>query len=149
MLKKFFYSLLFSSVLLLAADSAEENQTKIILNKLNMQDDKVYLIDFFASWCKSCKKELPLISKVHNAKLVEVIGINVDKKREDGEAFVKELELPFRVIYDEDKSFIEAFDPMGFPAMYYMKNGKILNVVFGAVDSVDKKIADDLKELQE
>jgi thiol-disulfide isomerase/thioredoxin len=148
MLKKIFYTLLISTIGLMATESQELNQTDVLLQKLEMKQDKIYLIDFFASWCKSCKKELPLIAKVHNDKLVEVIGINTDESRAEGEKFVQSLDLPFRIIYDEDKSFVKAFDPLGFPALYYMKNGKVLHVIFGAVDDIDEQIAQDLKELK-
>lgn len=147
MLKKALYTLLLSTISMMALETGESIPKKIS-EKLNMQADKVYVIDFFASWCKSCKKELPLVANVHNDKVAEVIGINVDKKKENGEALVKKLELPFHVIYDEDKLMIETFDPIGFPAIYYVKNDKVLHVIFGAVESIDEKITNDLKELK-
>jgi thiol-disulfide isomerase/thioredoxin len=32
---------------------------------LNISNDKIYVVDFFASWCASCKIELPIISKLN------------------------------------------------------------------------------------
>jgi thiol-disulfide isomerase/thioredoxin len=119
-----------------------------IQEKLKLESDKIYVVDFFASWCKSCKKELPLISNIYTNKIAKVIGINVDKNQEDGENFVKELKLPFPIVYDSDKSVVEAFNPMGFPAVYYVKNGQILNVIFGAVEEIDKKITEDIKSIK-
>jgi len=147
MLKKTLYSLLFSTVALMAlatGDSVPQN----IQDRLKLESDKVYVVDFFASWCKSCKKELPLITNVYNEKIAEVIGINVDKNQEDGEKFIKELELAFPIVYDSDKSLVEAFNPLGFPAVYYVKNGQILNVIFGAVEEIDKKIKEDIKAIK-
>ena len=147
MLKKILYTLLFSSVTLMALETGDAIP-KNIQEKLKLESDKVYVVDFFASWCKSCKKELPLITNVHNEKVAQVVGINVDKNREDGEKMVEDLKLPFPIIYDTDKSLVEAFDPMGFPAVYYIKNGQILNVIFGAVEEIDKKIAEDIKAIK-
>ena len=147
MLKKTLYSLLFSTVALMAletGDSVPQN----IQDRLKLESDKVYVVDFFASWCKSCKKELPLITNVYNEKIAEVIGINVDKNKENGEKFVKELELAFPIVYDSDKSLVEAFNPLGFPAVYYVKNGQILNIIFGAVEEIDKKIKEDIKAIK-
>jgi len=147
MLKKTLYSLLFSTVALMAletGDSVPQN----IQDRLKLESDKVYVVDFFASWCKSCKKELPLITNVYNEKIAEVIGINVDKNKENGEKFVKELELAFPIVYDSDKSLVEAFNPLGFPAVYYVKNGQILNIIFGAVEEIDKKIKEDIKVIK-
>jgi thiol-disulfide isomerase/thioredoxin len=147
MLKKTLYSLLFSSVALMALETGD-SVPQDIQEKLKLESDKVYVVDFFASWCKSCKKELPLITNVYNEKIAEVIGINVDKNQEDGEKLVKELKLSFPIVYDSDKRLVEAFNPLGFPAVYYVKNGQVLNVIFGAVEEIDKKIKEDIKAIK-
>ena len=147
MLKTILYSLLFSTVAIMALETGD-SVPKNIQEKLKLESDKVYVVDFFASWCKSCKKELPLISNIYNKKIAQVVGVNVDKNREDGEKMVKELELPFPIVYDTNKNLVEAFNPIGFPAVYYIKNGQILNVIFGAVEEIDKKIAEDIKAIK-
>ncbi len=145
--KKILYTLLFSTIATMAFEIGETVPQEI-QEKLKMEDNKTYVLDFFASWCKSCEKELPLISKVYKNKVVEVIGINVDKSQEAGEKFVKDLELPFPIYYDHKKSVVESFAPMGFPAIYYVKDGKVLHVIFGAVDEIDKQIEKDMKEVK-
>ena len=147
MFKKTLYSLLLSSMTLFALESGD-TLPQNIQNSLKLEADKVYVIDFFASWCKSCKKELPLIANVYKNQTAEVIGVNVDKNREDGEKFVNDLGLSFPIVYDTDKSLVESFDPLGFPAVYYVKNGKVLKVIFGAVEDIDKKIAEDIKAIK-
>jgi thiol-disulfide isomerase/thioredoxin len=147
MFNKILYTLLVSSVALMALETGDAVPQNI-QDKLKLESDKVYVIDFFASWCKSCKKELPLITNVYNSKVAQVVGVNVDKHREDGEKFVKELELPFPIVYDNDKNLVEAFNPLGFPAVYYIKNGQVINVIFGAVEEIDKKIAEDIKAIK-
>jgi len=147
MIKKIVYTLLFSSLGLMALETGETLPTKV-QEELKLENDKVYLLDFFASWCKSCKKELPLVQKTYEANEVNVIAINVDKKREDGEQLVAKLGLTFPVLYDSDKSLVEAFDPMGFPAIYYVRNSQVIKIIFGAVDNIDEQIINDLKELK-
>ncbi len=147
MLKTIFSVLLFSSISLMALERGDTISSDI-QERLELETDKVYVINFFASWCKSCKKELPLVSKIYNEKVVKIVGVNVDKKKEDGEKFVNELLLPFPIVYDTEKNLVETFDPLGFPAIYYVKNGQILNVLFGAVDNIDEKIINTLKEMK-
>ena len=147
MLKKTLYSLLFSSVTLMALETGD-TLPQNIQEQLQLKSDKVYVIDFFASWCKSCRKELPLISKLYNQQKSNVIGINVDKNQEDGKKLVKELKLSFPIIYDTNKSLVETFNPLGFPAVYYVKNGQVVNVLFGAIKEIDKKIIEDIKALK-
>ena len=122
---------------------------------LSCKGDKVYIIDFFASWCGSCKKEIPLISKVNNkidSNKVEIIGIDVDKDINTGLSFQKKLkengDLNFRVINDPSNSVISEFKPVGMPTLYYVKNKKVLGIVTGAVDNIDELIIKNLEEIQ-
>ncbi|CAA6812299.1 MAG: Thioredoxin family protein [uncultured Sulfurovum sp.] len=132
--------------MLMAYNTGDTIDTTIV-EKLELEEDKLYVIDFFASWCKSCKKELPLISKVHQDKVVEVVGVNVDDSASKGKDFVNKLDLPFSIYYDSDKTVISKFDPVGVPALYYVKNGKVLGLHIGAVKEIDKKITKEVKEL--
>jgi len=116
--------------------------------------DKVYVIDFFASWCGSCKKEIPLLSKL-NSKIdktkFEIIGIDVDKKVEYGLKFQKNLKadgkLNFRVINDPQNSVISEFSPIGMPTLYFIKNKKVVYIITGAVDEIDEVVFKKLQEL--
>jgi thiol-disulfide isomerase/thioredoxin len=118
---------------------------------LGITGDKIYVIDFFASWCASCKKELPLMSKANSSiddSKVEFIGIDVDKDVQKGIAFQNSLKeqnkLNFRVINDPQNMIIKEFKPIGMPTLYYVKDQKILGIISGAVDNIDGIIKADL-----
>jgi len=122
------------------------------IQDLKMVKDKIYIVDFFASWCTSCKIELPLISKVNtqiNKDKYEIIGINSDKDIKKGKAFVNTLNLNFPVIYDNKSKLISKFNPIGVPAIYYIQNFEIKNIIYGAVPHIDKKILNDINKLGE
>ena len=122
------------------------------IQDLKMVKDKIYIVDFFASWCTSCKIELPLISKVNtqiNKDKYEIIGINSDKDIKKGKAFVNTLNLNFPVIYDNKSKLISKFNPIGVPAIYYIQNFEIKNIIYGAVPNIDKKILNDINKLGE
>jgi thiol-disulfide isomerase/thioredoxin len=126
-----------------------------MIKHLSLDDNKIYIVDFFASWCSSCQKELPLISHV-TTKLdknrVEIIGVDVDQKVESGIAFQERLKkegnLNFRVINDPQNLVVSEFNPIGMPTLYYIKNQKVVAIVTGAVDEIDLKILNDLKEME-
>ncbi len=129
--------------------------SKEIKNKLNIQENKIYVIDFFASWCSSCKREMPYLSKVNDTidkSKIELIGIDVDENLEKGQTFQKELReaksLNFRVVDDPKGEIVKLFEPMGIPALYIVKDGKVIDFLFGAKDDIDKLLLDVLKELQ-
>ena len=48
---------------------------------LNQKDDKVYIVNFWATWCAPCVKELPFFEKINTEyrnKNVEVILVSLD-----------------------------------------------------------------------
>ncbi|WP_299527340.1 TlpA disulfide reductase family protein [uncultured Lutibacter sp.] len=48
---------------------------------LNRQDNKTYIINFWATWCKPCVEELPVFEKIgelYKNKNVEVILVSLD-----------------------------------------------------------------------
>ncbi len=125
-----------------------------ISQQLSLQKDKMYIIDFFASWCASCEKEIPYISKVNqqiDKNSIEIIGVDVDKDSNNAKEFQDKLKaknaLTFRVVNDPENSIISAFKPIGMPALFYVKDAKVLHVIYGAVDNIDTIILNDLKRL--
>lgn len=151
MLKKmlFVFSLSISSLFAIQVGDSLDSFT---IKELKMFQSKVYIVNFFASWCSSCKVELPLISKLNtqiDKQKYQIIGINSDTNINKGKKFVKELNLNFDVIYDYKLKLISKFNPIGVPAIYYIKDLKVEKMIYGAVQNVDKEILNDLKQLGE
>ncbi|SFC74743.1 TlpA family protein disulfide reductase [Pseudoalteromonas denitrificans] len=122
--------------------------------QLQLDPNKITLVDFFASWCVSCRIELPEVdalssqlSQQPKGKGVEFIGIQVDEDPKVAADFLKEMNLSFRVVDDQSQQVIGAFEPIGMPALYYIRNNKILGIRYGAIPHIGKVISNDLKQL--
>jgi len=81
------------------------NELKPLLNK---KDDKTHVINFWATWCAPCVKELPYFEKIHktyNDDNVEVILVSLDfpKKKESSLIpFVKKKNIQSKVLHLDD-----------------------------------------------
>ena len=105
------------------------------IKTLNLKSDTIYVVDFFASWCRSCKKELPLIVKLNDSidkTKYKIIGVDIDKEKKAGQSFQKQMAVNFTVINDDKNTLVGAFAPVGIPALYFIKNSVIIRDIWGS-----------------
>jgi thiol-disulfide isomerase/thioredoxin len=75
---------------------------------LNQKDDKVHVVNFWATWCKPCVKELPhfeAVNKKYKDKGVEVLLVSLDfPKQYDKKLkpFILEHDLKSRILVLDD-----------------------------------------------
>lgn len=119
---------LFTAVLLLAwllaiapaAQSAEPRGDELDLAEYR---GKVVVLDFWASWCVPCRRSFPWLNEMHaryaNEGLI-IIGINVDKDREEAEKYLAKYPAQFEIRYDSGGKLAEAFDVRGMPSSFVL-----------------------------
>lgn len=69
----------------------------------DFQGKKVVLLNFFATWCPSCREEIPILNKLYpeyKGRNVEFIGIDLRESKEKVSAFVKKLKISYPVLLD-------------------------------------------------
>ncbi|MFT5594280.1 MAG: cytochrome c biogenesis protein CcmG/thiol:disulfide interchange protein DsbE [Oceanicoccus sp.] len=119
-----------------------------IIKTLNLDPNKLTIIDFFASWCASCKKEIPMLDAMElDESKVELLGVCTDKKIAKGKAFQEKLNIQFRVYNDNNQEIVSAFGPFGMPAIYFVQGGIIKQIHFGAMPKIDKIVQKDIDKI--
>jgi len=71
--------------------------------KLSDYRGKVVLIDFWATWCAPCRKEMPNVKKVYSQyhkKGFDIIGISLDNDRGSLDSYIKDNGMAWRQIFD-------------------------------------------------
>jgi thiol-disulfide isomerase/thioredoxin len=115
-----------------------ENQ-KLVSKDL---EGKVVLINFWATWCPPCKKEIPTFNALYEKyqDKFEILGVLYEKGKDikELEAFVKEFKMKFPVTIDEAENFrmAKAFDDVKrVPESFiYGADGTFLEKFVGVVD---------------
>lgn len=94
---------------------------------------KYVLVDFWASWCPPCRKEMPEVVKIYNQyknKGFEIVGVSLDSKKEDWEKGIKDLNISWPQMSDLnrwDSQLSTAYAVNSIPHMVLLdKEGKII-----------------------
>src|ERR1044071_7246329 len=96
---------------------------------------KVVLIDFWATWCPPCVKEVPVVKAAYEklqARGFEIVGISMDDKKEDLVTFVAAQKLPWPQYFETsgwDNKFGKQFGIEQIPTMWLLdKSGKLRDI---------------------
>ncbi len=78
---------------------------------------KIALVDFWASWCRPCRGEIPNIANIYKkyGDKVAVISLNVWDKPESQEEAIKELNMNWIQLTDPTRNATEAYGVNGIP----------------------------------
>lgn len=102
---------------------------------LSERHDKVLYVDFWASWCPTCKKSFPSLNRLHNElkeRGFEVVAINLDENKDDALEFLKSHPVNFPVAYDGEGECPSAFNVMAMPTSFIIdKKGVVREVHLG------------------
>ena len=113
---------------------------KINLKKIN--SDKIYILNFWATWCAPCKEEMPSLDKLHAKGGIFVFPINLeDKNLKKTDKFYDDLNITnLNIYFDEGLKLTKAFSIRGVPTtIIFNKNKDEVARIKGSVDFSDKK----------
>ncbi len=112
---------------------------------LNNQKSKVYMLNFWATWCLPCKEEMPYLDNLQIINGLEIFPINVgEENKEKTKNFFNKLEIKNLSIYfDIENKLVNLFKLRGLPTTIILNEDKkeIARIV-GLVDFSDKKFID-------
>jgi DsbE subfamily thiol:disulfide oxidoreductase len=108
--------------------------------KVSLKDfrGKVVFLNFWATWCESCRDEMPSMERLYKeykGKGLEIVAVNVKEKQQDAVAFAKNLKLTYPVLLDPEGEVGLLYGAFGLPATYLIdRKGVVLARMFGPAD---------------
>jgi len=88
---------------------------------------KIILLDFWATWCGPCRRELPLLQSAYSEwkkQGIELLAISTDKDTAKVAPFIAENQYTFPVLFNNGTSI--DYDVVGIPTLFVIdQNGRI------------------------
>ena len=112
---------------------------------LNQYNEKLIIVNFWATWCAPCKKEMPSLDKLFQSKKFEnlqVFAVNMEKTNPiKTKNFFTNLNIQkLEIFFDSNLNFVKKFKLKGIPTTILInKKGEEFARIIGEVDFMDKK----------
>ena len=113
---------------------------------LNNYRGKLVVINFWATWCAPCKKEMPSLDKLSkNSQFsnLEVLAVNMEKPNKlKTKNFFENLDIQnLKIFFDQNLNFVKEFKLRGVPTTILInKEGAEFARIIGEVDFENKKL---------
>lgn len=105
---------------------------------LSEQQGKVVLLNFWATWCGPCVREMPAFEKLHGEYNddVAILAVNCMEDTAIVDAFLEENGYTFPIAYDTEGSISMKYPSQGIPyTLVIDEKGIIRNIYVGAADA--------------
>ena len=122
------------------------------LNDVDLTGKKgnIMILNFWATWCVPCKKEMPSLEKLSKEyPEILIYPVNLEKPNQKKTLkFLSDLEISkLNIYFDPNFSLVKLFNMRGVPTSILIdKNGKEFGRVIGEIDFFDKSFINLLKK---
>jgi thiol-disulfide isomerase/thioredoxin len=112
---------------------------------------QVVLINFWATWCGPCRKEMPLLEQIQKkyAPLgFTLLGVNVEEDTTMMEAFLKDVPVTFPILLDPANGISKLYNVSAMPSTVIVdRKGNIRYVHQGYQPGDEGKYQDVIRQL--
>ena len=113
---------------------------------------KVVFLNIWATWCPTCRDEMPSMEKLYQelkGQAFEILAVSVDKAGAKAVApFMKSHKLSFPALLDPEGTIAKPYGVTGVPESFIInKEGTIERIVIGPIDWFDPAIVDFFRTL--
>ena len=112
---------------------------------LSEYENKLLILNFWATWCEPCKEEMPSLQNLQNNpnfKNLKILPINIGQEDKDSiKKFFSDVKInTFEIFYDSDVKLAKKFSLRGIPTSVLInKDGYEFAKIIGSIDFEDPK----------
>ncbi len=115
---------------------------------------KPFIIDFFATWCKPCNRELSAIAEVYDEWQeetgVKIIAVSIDQAQNINKVkpLVDQNEWEYEVLLDPNSELLKALGGQMIPYVVVVDgNGNVVSKHSGYTDGAENELIEEVKKL--
>lgn len=120
-----------------AAPALKLGDMQGVAHDLSRLKGRVVLINFWATWCPPCRREMPSMERLAlqlKGEAFSVLAVNVGENVNDIELFTSQLEadLSFPILLDRSGQAMQTWKVAGLPTTYLVdKKGRVAAAAIG------------------
>ncbi len=119
--------------------------------RLEEQRGKVVMINFWASWCAPCRKEMPLLDDLYDRYKdagFTLFGVNVEQNPEAAKKFLEDVGVSFPILYDPESDVSRTYQVSAMPTTVMVdRDGEVRYVNRGYKEGDEEKYRKQIREL--
>lgn len=126
----------------------ESNELEYI--RLSDLDGKGVMLNFWATYCKPCEKEMPYMESLYPKYKddIEIVAVSLDANELVIQQFIDKYDLTFPVLHDTKSEVMDLYKVGPIPSTFFIDpEGKIVDKVEGALTL--EKLEDYFQKIQQ
>jgi cytochrome c biogenesis protein CcmG, thiol:disulfide interchange protein DsbE len=93
---------------------------------------KAVVVNFWASWCRPCKEELPVLEKTwqqYRKQGLVVVGVDAEDFTTDARRFAHKYGITYPIVHDAPGGTVDRYGVTGFPETFFVdRKGRLVGV---------------------